>query len=74
MYVYIVYNRRFDFYEVYREEPKWDEEYQLWLGKDFMVTLSNCHLKQEHARTLRMDGKPHKFFVSLNILFEEEEG
>lgn len=73
MYVYIVYNKRHDFFEVYRGKPKWVEEYNMWLGKDFMLTLGNRDLKEEHARALRLDGKPRKFFVSINVLFEEKE-
>lgn len=74
MYVYIVYVKRHDFFEVYREAPHWNEEFQMWMGRDYMTTISNRDLKEEHARALRMDGKPRKFYVSLNVLFEEEEG
>lgn len=74
MYVYIAYNKRYDFFEVYLEEPKWDEEYQVWLGRSFMTILSNKNLKEEHAKALRAADKPCKFYVSLNVLFEEEEG
>lgn len=74
MYVYIVYVKRHDFFEVYREAPHWNEEFQMWMGRDYMTTISNRDLKEEHARALRMDNKPRKFYVSLNVLFEEEEG
>lgn len=74
MYVYIVYVKRHDFFEVYREAPHWNEEFQMWMGRDYMTTISARDLKEEHARALRMDIKPRKFYVSLNVLFEEEEG
>lgn len=74
MFVYIVYDRRHDLFEVYHEAPHWNEEYQMWLGRDYLTTISNQDLKEEHAKALRMEIKPRKFYVSLNVIFEEEEG
>lgn len=74
MFVYIVYDRRHDLFEVYLEAPHWNEEYQMWLGRDYLTTISNKELKEEHAKALRMEIKPRKFYVSLNVIFEEEEG
>lgn len=74
MFVYIVYDRRHDLFEVYLEAPQWNEEYQMWLGRAYLTTISNRDLKEEHAKALRMEIKPRKFYVSLNVIFEEEEG
>lgn len=74
MFVYIVYDRRHDLFEVYLEAPQWNEEYQMWLGRAYLTTISNRDLKEEHAKALRMEIKPRKFYASLNVIFEEEEG
>lgn len=74
MFVYIVYDRRHDLFEVYHEAPHWNEEYQMWLGRAYLTTISNRDLKEEHAKALRMEIKPRKFYASLNVIFEEEEG
>lgn len=73
MLTYVVYNPRYDFYEVYQSEPHWDEKYELWLGGDFLETVGSQFLPEEVAHKAKHCGRAIKCHAQVDVVYEVEE-
>lgn len=73
MKVYVVFNPRFEFLEVYKNEPRWDEQCEMWVGRDFLEVIEPHELPDGVARKARHSGRAIKCHAQLDIVYEVEE-
>lgn len=73
MLVYIVFNPRYEFLEVYQSEPIWDEKFEMWLGRDFLEIIEAHELPDGVARKARHSGRAVKCHAKLEVVYEVEE-
>lgn len=76
MRVYVVFNPRYEWFELFQKEPVWDEDYEMWLGRDYLETIAPDELPEGVARKAKHSGKAIECHARIDVKYEypEEEG
>lgn len=73
MLVYVVYNRRYQWFELYGEEPIWDEEYRMWIGRGYLESVAPDELPDGVAVKAKHSGGAIQCSARVSVKYEYME-
>lgn len=73
MTVFVVWHPRYQWFELYREEPTWDEEFEIWLGKGYLETVAPDELPDGVAVKAKHSGRAIQCSARVSVKYEYME-